>query len=1144
MLAILISFLIFILSVVFAWLAGPLLHVEGTSLLILRILLIALGTAAAIIILVIYFRDKRRDAATKNVQGGSDMDTLLRDAEKRLATAQRTGPKSLDSLPLLYILGEGNAAKTTAVLKSGLDPELLAGQIYRDQDVIPTPVVNLWYTQSCVMLEAGDAVRKSPALWSKLIRKSRPKAYRSAMGTQAPVRAAVVCVSCEQFLGASASEAVLASARSTNQMLRDLAQQLGSEVPVYVVLTKLDRIPNFTEYVRNLSTEEASQPLGMAFPRSDASSGLYAETAMNGVTSALDKLIFSLGEFRLELLTRETDQKNVDPVYEFPREVRKLRNNLAAYLVDLARPSHLNANPYLRGFYFTGVRAHIVEQMVSAPAQVPHQQPADGGATRMFSIEQMRAQSAPVTPQVVAQKVAQWCFLPRLFPAVILQDRSALASTSNSGRTHVFRRIVFGTVSLLLLLYLICLIVSFGNNSKLENSITSAATALPARTVSATSLASPQDLTALDQLRAALVQLENYRQEGPPLMYRWGLYHGDEVLDAARQIYFDRFQRLLLTNTQANIVAALSALPSTPQPGADYSAAYNPLKAYLITTSNPDKSTVEFLTPVLMQYWLNGRVPDTNERKQLAQQQFDFYSSELARKNPFSIAPEMPAVTHARSYLASFGGFERIYQQMLNAAGKAAPSIDFNRTYPGSSATVVDGHIVPGAFTSTGFAFMQDAILHPDRYFSGEAWVLGDQAPPSLDRTNLTQQLASRYLGDYQSEWRTFLRSAQVVKYRSLADAGAKLQLLSNPNSALLALLYIVSHNTAVANPDISKEFQPAQAVVAPASADKFVGPGNTTYVNGLLGLQGVVAQVAQDPTAATNPAAVTPILTASASAHTAASQTSQAFNLDPQAHVDQVVLALLQAPINSVDEVVRGRGPAQANAGGKAFCSVFSQVTDKFPFSTNASVEASPAEVAALLQPGSGSLWQFYDASLKTFLVQQGSSYAPVPGSPIQLNPAFTHFFNQAATLSAALYPAGSTSPGLAFTAHILPSKDIQSITFVVDAQRLQGTDVSKQFTWSAQTSQQAQLVANYGTGSLPLQFTGAWALFHLIDKGKIEQAGNPGRLAYPLEFSNTPIVVNGTPLVVHLELSGPNASLLMPGGLNPGRCVATVAR
>ncbi len=1136
MLPILISAIIFILSVVLAWLSGPLLGIQGTSLLILRILLIALGAAAAIVILVMHFREKRRDAATKNIQGGSDMDTMLRDAEKRLATAQRTGPKTLDSLPLLYILGEGNSAKTTSVLKSGLDPELLAGQIYRDQDVIATPVVNIWYTQSAVFVEAGDAIRKSPALWSKLIRKTRPKAYRSAMGTQAPVRAAVVCVSCEQFLGATASDTVLASARATNQMLRDLSQQLGTEVPVYVVLTKLDRVPNFTEFVRNLSTDEAGQPLGMGFARSEASSGLYAEKAMAEVTGALDKLIFSLSEFRLELLNRETDQRSIDPVYEFPREVRKLRNNLAAYLVELARPSHLNANPYLRGFYFTGVRAHIVEQMVSAPAQAPRTQPADAGATRMFTMEQARAAAAPPTPQVVAQKVAQWCFLPRLFSFVILQDKTALASTSNSARTHVFRRIVFGTVSLLLLAYLICLIVSFGNNSILERSISSAANALPVRTVSAASLASPQDLASLDQLRAALVQLENYRKNGAPLMYRWGLYHGDDVLDAARQIYFDRFRRLLLTNTQTNMVAALSALPPTPQPGADYGAAYNPLKAYLITTSNADKSTPEFLTPVLMQYWLNGRVPDTNQQRDLAQRQFDFYAGELPQANPYSIAPDMTAVTHARSYLANFGGFERIYQQMLTAAGKVAPPIDFNRNYPGSSATVVDAHIVPGAFTADGFKFMQDAILHPDRYFSGEAWVLGDQAPPSLDRTNLTQQLAGRYLTDYQSQWRDFLHAAQVVRYRSLQDAAQKLQLLSNPSSPLLALFYVVSHNTAVANPEISKEFQPAQAVVAPASADRLVGPGNSTYINGLVGLQGAASQVAQDTTP-DNPGKFQPVITAAISAHGAVSQTSQAFNIDPQAHVEQTIISLLQAPINSAEDIAKP-GPPK---GGPALCAGFASLMAKFPFNPGATVEASPSEAAALLQPGTGLLWQLYDANWKTLLVQQGAIYGPVPGSPVQVNPAFVQFFNRAAALSAALYPATPGASGLSFTAHILPSKGIQTVSFVVDAQNLTGSDVSKPFTWSLQNAQQAQLLANWGSGSLPLQFTGPWSLFHLMDKGK---PSGPGRLDYPIEFSGSPVVVAGTPVVVHLELSGPGASLLMPGALNPGHCVATVGR
>ena len=1142
MLPILVAAFLFILSILLAWLVGPLLGLAGTALLVLRILLVLLGAGAAAIILFLHFREKRRDAATKNLQGGAELDAILHDSAKRLAAAQRTGPKSLDALPLIYILGEANSAKTTAVIKSGFDPELIAGQVYRDQDVISTPVANLWYTQAAVFVEAGDAVRKAPALWGKLIRRTRPKTLRSAMGKEAPVRAAVVCLSAEQLIGAAAPDAVLASARAANQMLRTLAQQLGSEIPVYVILTKLDRMPYFTEFVRNLNRDEASQPLGMAFARNQVSSGLYAESAMREVTAGLDKILFSLGEFRLELLSREPDLKNVDPVYEFPRELRKLRNNLATYLVELTRPSHLNINPYLRGFYCTGVHARMVEQIVADAAHVAPPPQAGAGATRMFSAEQMRAMAAPQAPQAGSRRVAEWCFLPRVFPDVILGDRSALAGTSNSRRTHLFKRVVFASLSFLLLVLLVCFTISWSNNAALEHSILSATGTIRTTAVPAASLAATQDLAALDELRSSVKQLEEYEQNGPPLMYRFGLYHGDRLLDAARRIYFARFRLLLLANTQANLVSAMNALPATPQPGADYAAAYNPLKAYLITTSNPEKSTVEFLVPVLMQYWENGRTPETDQQKDLASRQFEFYAGELPRYSPGNTAPDTLAVSHARTCLASFGGFERIYQQMLTAAGKTSPAIDFNRTYAGSAATVVDGHVVAGAFTRNGFAFMQDAILHPDRYFSGEVWVLGSQAPPSLDRAVLTQQLTTRYQGDFQTEWRSFLSAAQVVKYHNLADAGVKLQVLSNPSSPLLALLYTVSHNTAVADPEIAKEFQPAQAVVSPDSVDKFVGAGNTGYVNGLLALQTAVAQVAQDPAAANNPAAVGPILAASGTAHTAASQASQAFNLDPQAHVDQTVLALLQAPINSVDEVVRGRGPQQANAGGAGFCSTFNSVMGKYPFAANATVEASPAEVASLLQPGSGALWQFYEGTLKPLLVQQGSSYAPAPGAPMHVNPEFVSFFNRAAGLSAIFYPTGGAA-GATFTAGILPTKGIKSVTFVLDAQSMTGSGESKQFTWSLATSQQAQIIANYGSGSLPLQFSGPWAIFHLISKGHLEQAGAAKRLAYPLEIANTPIVVEGTPLVVRLELSGANAGLFVPGGLGGMRCVSTVA-
>lgn len=1140
--------LVLLIGIFLAWFVGAMLELNGVGLLLSRVIFVLIGIGGAALLLWMHFRNRHNSAASapSGPANTGDLDTLLRDASAKLAAAQRTGPRAFDALPLLYVLGDDNSGKTTTILKSSLDPELLAGQIYRDQQIVPTSVANFFYSAQCALVEAGASVRRDPRLWARIIRRTRPRAYRSLFGKAAPIRAAVVCVSAETFLGAAASEAVVASARATNQQLRDLSQQLGIEVPVYVLFTKLDRVPNFNEFVRNLSSEEASQVFGISLPRAAVSSGLYADQATKDIGAAADKLTFSLAEFRLDLLPRESDQTKLASIYEFPRELRKLRNNITAYLVELARPSHLNTNPYLRGFYFTGVRAAMVDQIVSSPAASPQSAQHDAGATQIFALKQQQAAAQQPIPQVVSQKVAQWSFLPRIFPQVILGDKSALANTGKTGRANLFRRILYASAAALIFLYLILLAVSYGNNSALEKQITEAANALPYTSVPQGQLASEHDLNSLDQLRAAIVQLEDYQTHGAPLMYRWGIYHGDQLLAGARATYFDRFRRQLLSNTQSNLVAYLSALPATPAPTADYDAAYAPLRAYLITTSNPDKSTVDFLPPVLMQYWQGSLTPSSDEQKTLALRQFDFYANELRIAAPYNIAPAMPTVTHARSYLSNFGGFERIYQSMLTAAGKSNPAIDFNRTYPRSAETVIDSHIVPGAFTKSGYAFMQDAIKHPDRYFTGEAWVLGDQAPPSLDRATLTQQLTTRYTADFLSQWHAFLEAANVVRYRNLQDASAKLTTLAGNNSPLLALIFTVSHNTEVADPQIANTFQPAQSLVPPGSVDRFIAPGNQSYVNGLLGLQGSVAQVAQNPAGATDPAAAMPIISAATAAHMAARQTAQSFRIDPAGHTDARVLALMEDPITSTEALVRGLGPAQANAGGKSFCSAFNQTFSKFPFNPSSSVQASPAEVAALLLPGTGSLWQFYNANLKTLLIPAGSQYIPAPNPPMQVTPTFTRFFNRAVSLSNTFFPAGATAPTLNFTLRDIPTKGIQGANLTIDGQQLNVSSASKQFTWNSQTAHQAQLNASYaGANNLPLlQMQGTWAVFQLFNKARVQRTPGGATLNFPLEVSGTPIVVEGTPLVVEFELTGPGADALIPGNLSNLRCVSQVAR
>ncbi len=1066
MLAYLLGVVVIMVAARLAFGIAALLDLGGVPYLIFVVLILLIGLAAAITIIVLHHRAKKKKALegeTADQAATAELDLLLNDANRKLRTSQQ-GAKALDAMPLIYILGEAGAAKTTTVLRSGLDPELMAGTASHEGEQVPTQTLNLWFTKAAALLEVGVVVRQSNALLGRLVHRTRAKAYRSAFGTGAAPRAVIVCLSMDQLMAVDGGESVMAAARSTGGQVREISRILGMPVPVYVFITKLDRVPHFAEYVRNLSDAEVRQILGVPLPRSEASAGTYADQASRTLAGVIDALVFKLGEFRVEMLDRETEPQNTSGVYEFPREFGKLRKNLNQYLVELCKPSQLSANPYLRGFYFTGIRARIIERMAAAsPAAAERPVSPDAGATQYINLSMGRAGAAPqpAAPVMSSARVPQWTFLPRLLPEVVLGDKSALSATRQSAPAKLFRRILFGTLAFLFALYIVFLVVSYVKNAALEHRIANAARALPVLSPNASSSPGLSDLRALDDLRLTILQLADYRQNGAPLSYRWGLYNGDQLESRARRIYFDRFRPSFLNPTQANFVAYLRSLPDAPLASTDsasYLNTYNPLKAYLITTNHPEKSQTKFLTPVFLQYWIGSRQVDPDQQ-QLAQKQIDFYGDELLRQPPYAIQPESLLVTHTQVYLSKFLAETRIYQNMLTDADKASLPVDFNKQYPDAVKIVSDGHVVRGAYTKTGFGFMQDALQHPEKYAQGETWVLGNQAGPGLNTSSIGQDLAVQYRADFLKEWHTFLLSARIAGCGGAKDAPKQLAALSGPASPILELFFVVSHNTAVSDPQIKSVFQPAQALVDPNATDRLIGAGNKDYITALANLGGALDLASQNPAAATDPMAFAPVSQQVVQANGVVSQTSQAFNIDKDTHTEKIVTDLLKTPIDCVGRLAPTPG-APANGGGAKICGAISPLLGKFPFSPNSTVPASLAEVDGVFAPDTGALWANYNTALKPVLIQMGANYGAAPTAPGPINPKFLAYFNHAAHISSALYAPGQKSASLTFSLRFIPGNGVSSATLVVDGQRIPAGGMSQQFTWNGPAAQQASLI------------------------------------------------------------------------------------
>ncbi len=457
--------------------------------------------------------------------------------------------------------------------------------------------------------------------------------------------------------------------------------------------------------------------------------------------------------------------------------------------------------------------------------------------------------------------------------------------------------------------------ISWMGNRSLSSRVNDAAravSALPELAANPGTIAFPSAdaLRRLDALRAQLDTVQRYVRNGPPLRLRFGLWQGRALVDASRPVWYEGFRRQLFANAWEAIVDSLKALPDVPTASNDYGTTYGWLKGYLITTSAPERSTQEFLSPVLLRSWQRGQATDEDVTN-LARRQFDFYSRELPTYNPFPKAADNAVVTQGREFLARFTGGEQIYRNMLDIANKAVPAVKIPQA-PGFLTATPQ---VAGSFSAKGAAFMADAFRNSDRYFQGETWVVGDAtASRGVDRESVIAALRTRYADDYAKAWRGVIASAVVASPSSVKDAASKLEVFGGNQSPILQVLRTVAMNTII-DSVTRATFQPVHAVTPPEIVDKFVSEKNQPYQDGLLGLMGALDRVASLPPPAPNDTAATQAIVQAAllaggdvtNARVAEKRVAQGFTLTPAAApLANAVERLLTEPINGAEAALR----------------------------------------------------------------------------------------------------------------------------------------------------------------------------------------------------------------------------------------------
>lgn len=282
--------------------------------------------------------------AEEEASGAEPVTVAFRYAIEEIRSS-RLGAGGLDALPWLLVLGEPGCGKTAAVRESGLEmPAEYAARVGGG----PTASVDWWLTNDAILIDlAGRYLEQddeaSEAEWRsllRLLRRQRPGVAANGL---------VFAVSVESLLSRSAGE-LEDLARSLRRRINEVTDELGVDLPVYVVVTKLDQVEGFVEAVAASSVLRSDGALGWT---NDQRVLADPERRM---LEGMGDLFARLEGILPELMLREPDPVRRRRIFCLPDELDTVVAALGHFLGRAFAPTPYDASPYLRGVYLTSAR--------------------------------------------------------------------------------------------------------------------------------------------------------------------------------------------------------------------------------------------------------------------------------------------------------------------------------------------------------------------------------------------------------------------------------------------------------------------------------------------------------------------------------------------------------------------------------------------------------------------------------------------------------------------------------------------------------------------------------------------------------------------------------------------------------------------
>jgi type VI secretion system protein ImpL len=1042
--------------------------------------------------------------------------SAFREAAARAMSLLRRGHGDLFvsaryALPWYMLLGADGAGKSSLVRASGLTLP------FEGDGAVEAPSARFHISDQAVLVEFSGRLVASEEPQARQLWQQALQHIRSLRSRQ-PVNGIVVVVSVDELLAMLPEEAV-AYATAIRQRLDEAVQRLRANAPVYIVVTKLDRVVGFEEIFEDLTTEERAAAFGIPIaPDLGGDARGPAEALDKGFAGLVERIM----QRQFVCLQEEPDEMRRRRTFEFPAQFALLRERIQPFVQQLASMHRFGTATNMRGVFFTSCRqtGDNVDGMAGSLAPMFGRSPA----------------TMALLPDPGARRIRPF-FLFGLLRKVILPEADLGGLTRPA---QVATRMKDLAINAVLCLAAFASLAfwwfGFSDGRAYVADVTDQTTAARGEISEAVpggnlSMRFEPVLAVLDRL-AALAEEE-------PRGATFGLYSPASVQTEARNAYDKALANLFFPFVWQYLRQSLTA-SQTPA-----ALRFTQLKFYLMLTGErtPGRETAALLGPDFAANWM------LYDRSDAVDQRIAGHFSELASVAIPSPTADAELVERTRAQITDYSLARLAYDIAVTyPAVKAMPMwrpVDHmglagpEALARVSGASFFDG--IEGIYTKDGFGVMMRASGDAALALADDLWVMG-KPDTVLDREReagrIRDGLADLYRVNYMGRWDSLLADLGIAggtDPRRLADSVAIVAGNPSPAKELLAAIAaevdlqdLTSSAASAIESMVAEQLSqvtktiraPRRVVNVPQSVTDYFKAFRAAVVPAAEGQQAPVDDML---------AALEPLYRQLN--HVAAGGDVLELGVEPQTLLSQLTDRNGKLPPNLQPFFARILSQVGAVTGGSSrerLAEIWNSTVlplctattiGRYPFDTGSINDASLDDFSRLFGP-KGAVAGFRENYLKPYIDSTTKPWRWKTGQQFGLGfPDDVLAVFEKADDVATVFFAGQEKPNVDFTVEV-GKLDATARAFLLDiggkvSSYSHGPPAGTQYIWPPEN-----LVAGASMSMTPevagqrniLTEQGAWALFRLFDQGRKIEKNPTDVVSYQFRIGNRAVLMRLT--------------------------------